>query len=106
MLGLRLTALTLLVLVAGCENMSQSYPCDGDPKWLDHCEETDREDTDSADGNGNGGGNGGGGGNSGSNDSFGNPGNAKNVGRAGEKEDMGGFNSPAEGGPGVRGRSD
>lgn len=36
----------------------------------------------------------------------GNPGNAKCVGKAGEKADMGGFWAPEEGGAGTHGRSD
>jgi len=39
-------------------------------------------------------------------DCAGNPGNAKCVGKAGEKEDMGGFWAPLEGGKGTHGRSD
>ena len=39
-------------------------------------------------------------------DCAGNPGNAKCVGKAGEKEDMGGFYPPSEGGTGTHGRSD
>ena len=39
-------------------------------------------------------------------DCIGNPGNAKCVGKAGEKADMGGFWAPSEGGTGTHGRSD
>jgi len=98
MLGLKLTALTLLAIVAGCGSIS--YLCDGEPERLNHCQSSDHVDraaTGISNGNGHENGNG---------NDLNNPGNTKSVGRSGEKTVEGGFNSPDEGGPGVRGRSD